>query len=70
MFKCEFNEHIEIKDILDYRCNHLMILSNIIDICVSGDEVILKPEDIVYINGLLQNEIGLLLEDLRFEDVV
>ncbi len=70
MFKCEFNEYVEIKDILDYRCNHLMILSNIIDICNDEDNLNLKPEDIYYINGLLQNEIGLLLEDLRFEDVV
>ncbi len=70
MFKCEFNEHVEIKDILDYRCNHLMILSNIISMCIDESELILKPEDTNYINGLLQNEIGLLLEDLRFEDVV
>ena len=70
MFKCEFNEHVEIKDILDYRCNHLMILSNIIDICINEDEINLKPEDTVYINELLQNEINLLLEDLRFSDVI
>ncbi len=70
MFKCEFNEHVEIKDILDYRCNHLMILSNIIDICINEDELNLKPEDTVYINELLQNEINLLLEDLRFSDVI
>lgn len=70
MFKCEFNEHVEIRDILDDRCYKITRLSNIIALCVSEDETILKPEDIVYINGLLQNEINLLLEDLRFEDVI
>ena len=70
MFKCEMNEHVAITDILEDRCEHIMILSNIVDICLSEDEIILKPEDIVYINELLQNGINLLLEDLRFSDVV
>ena len=70
MFKYEMNEHVAITDILDYRCEHIMILSNIVDICISEDQTILKPEDIVYINELLQNEIKLLREDLRFSDVI
>lgn len=70
MFKCEMNEHVEITDILEDRCYKMRVLSNIIDICISEDETNLKPEDIVYINELLQNEINLLREDLRFEDVI
>ena len=64
------NEHVAITDILNSRCDKLLVLSNIIDICISKDEIILKPEDIVYINELLQNEIKLLREDLRFSDVI
>ncbi len=70
MFKCEMNEHVAITDILEDRCYKMRVLSNIIDICISEDETNLKPEDIVYINELLQNEINLLREDLRFEDVI
>lgn len=69
MFKCEFNEHIEITDILEYRCEHLMFFTNVIESCLYESDK-LKPEDIGYINELLQNEINLLLEDLRFEDVI
>ena len=64
------NEHVAITDILEDRCYKMRVLSNIIDICISEDETNLKPEDIVYINELLQNEINLLREDLRFEDVI
>lgn len=70
MFKCKMNEHVEITDILDYMCEHIMIFSKIIDSCISEDEIILKPEDMVYINELLQNEVKLLREDLRFSDVI
>lgn len=70
MFKYEINEHIEITDILNERCYKMRVLSNIIDACISEDEISLKPEDTVYINELLQNEIKLLQEDLRFEDVI
>lgn len=70
MFKSEMNEHVAITDILEDRCYKMRVLSNIIDACISEDEINLKPEDIVYINELLQNEINLLLEDLRFNDVI
>ena len=70
MFKCEMNEHVAITDILNSRCDKLIVLSNIIDVSISEDETILKPEDIVYINELLQNEIKLLREELRFDDVI
>ena len=69
MFECETNEHIEITDILNYRCNRMLFLSNIIDFCLD-EETNLKPANIYYINELFRNEISLLLEDLRFEDVI